>query len=58
MFELRPMGMGTPNAAVGEGEFMALFCSPKVQIAKKKDMGDLIGKWKISGNQRFGNSYF
>ncbi len=60
MFALRPIGMGTPNAAVGEGEFMALFCSPDVQIAKKKDTGDLIvnGKsveLKGSGIRIFGD---
>ena len=41
MFESRPVGLGTPQAMVGEGEFMALFCSPRVGIAKKKDGGDL-----------------
>jgi hypothetical protein len=41
MFESRPVGLGTPQAMVGEGEFMALFCSPRVGIAKKKDGGDI-----------------
>ena len=41
MFEMRPVGLGTPNAMVGEGEFMALFCSPRVGISKKKNSGDL-----------------
>ena len=42
MFELRPIGMGTPNAAVGEGEFMSVFCSPAVKIAKMKGKGDIL----------------
>ena len=25
MFELRPVGLGTPNAMVGEGEFLVIF---------------------------------
>jgi hypothetical protein len=41
MFEVRPVGLGTPNAMVGEGEFMALFCSPRVGISKKKGAGDI-----------------
>jgi hypothetical protein len=41
MFEARPVGLGTPNAMVGEGEFMALFCSPRVGISKKKNTGDI-----------------
>jgi hypothetical protein len=41
MFEQRPIGLGTPNAMVGEGEFMALFCSPRVGISKKRNSGDL-----------------
>lgn len=41
MFEMRPVGLGTPNAMVGEGEFMALFSSPRVGISKKKNSGDL-----------------
>jgi hypothetical protein len=41
MFEMRPVGLGTPNAMVGEGEFMALFLSPRVGISKKKNSGDL-----------------
>lgn len=42
MFELRPVGLGTPNAMVGEGEFLVIFASPNVWISKKKDEGDLI----------------
>jgi hypothetical protein len=41
MFSQRPVGLGTPNAMVGEGEFMALFFSPRVGIAKQKGKGDL-----------------
>ena len=41
MFEMRPVGLGTPNAMVGEGEFMALFFSPRVGISKEKNKGDL-----------------
>jgi hypothetical protein len=41
MFEMRPVGLGTPNAMVGEGEFMSLFLSPRVGISKKKNSGDL-----------------
>lgn len=41
MFEMRPVGLGTPNAMVGEGEFMSLFFSPRVGISKEKNKGDL-----------------
>lgn len=41
MFSLRPVGLGTPNAMVGEGEFMAIFSSPRVGISKKKNCGDI-----------------
>lgn len=41
MFSQRPVGLGTPNAMVGECEFMALFFSPRVGIAKQKGGGDL-----------------
>lgn len=41
MFEQRPVGLGTPNAMVGEGEFMALFSSPRVGISKEKNKGDI-----------------
>lgn len=41
MFEMRPVGLGTPNAMVGEGEFMTLFFSPRVGISKEKNKGDL-----------------
>jgi len=42
MFELRPVGLGTPNAMVGEGEFLVIFSSPNVQRTKVKDEGDLL----------------
>ena len=41
LFQHRPVGLGTPNAMVGEGEFMCLFLSPRVGIAKKKNTGDI-----------------
>lgn len=41
MFEQRPVGLGTPNAMVGEGEFMALYTSPRVKLSKVKDTGDI-----------------
>lgn len=41
LFEMRPIGLGTPNAMVGEGEFMCLFLSPRVGVAKKKNTGDI-----------------
>jgi hypothetical protein len=41
LFQLRPVGLGTPNAACGEGELMCLFGSPRVGISKVKDSGDL-----------------
>jgi hypothetical protein len=41
MFSLRPVGLGTPNAMVGEGEFMSIFSSPRVGISKKKNCGDI-----------------
>ena len=41
LFTLRPIGLGTPNAMVGEGEFMCLLLSPRVGISKKKDSGDI-----------------
>jgi hypothetical protein len=44
LFQLRPVGLGTPNAMVGEGELMFLFSSPKVGISKEKNKGDLTVK--------------
>jgi len=41
LFEMRPVGLGTPNAMVGEGEFMCLLFSPRVGISKEKNKGDL-----------------
>jgi hypothetical protein len=41
LFCLRPVGLGTPNAMVGEGEVLALFTSPRVGIAKKSGTGDI-----------------
>jgi hypothetical protein len=41
LFSSRPIGLGTPNAMVGEGEFMCLLLSPRVGISKKKDSGDI-----------------
>ncbi len=41
LFSCRPIGLGTPNAMVGEGEFMCLLLSPRVGISKKKDSGDI-----------------
>lgn len=34
-------GLGTPNAACGEGEAFLVFCSPRVNIEKKQKEGDL-----------------
>ena len=42
MFELRPVGLGTPNAMVGEAEFMLVFGSPRVGISKVKNTGDVV----------------
>jgi len=41
LFEYRPIGLGTPQAMVGEGELMCLAMSPRVGIAKKKNTGDI-----------------
>lgn len=41
MFELRPVGLGTPNAMVGEAEFMLVFGSPRVGLSKVKHSGDI-----------------
>lgn len=38
LFKLRPTGLGTPNSAVGEGEFMLSCFSPKVSKPKKGDV--------------------
>ena len=38
LFECRPIGLGTPQAMVGEGELMCLAMSPRVGIAKKKNL--------------------
>jgi hypothetical protein len=46
LFMVRSTGLGTPNAASGEGELMALMLSPDVGISKKKDAGDLTVKGK------------
>jgi len=42
MFELRPVGLGTPNAMVGEAEFMLVFGSPRVSLSKIKNTGDVV----------------
>jgi len=42
MLQLRPVGLGTPNAMVGEGEFLAVFCSPRAELSKKSNRGDII----------------
>lgn len=42
MLQLRPVGLGTPNAMVGEGEFMAIFCSPRAGLSKKSNRGDIV----------------
>lgn len=42
MLQLRPVGLGTPNAMVGEGEFMAIFCSPRAELSKKSNRGDIV----------------
>jgi hypothetical protein len=41
LFARRSTGLGTPTAACGEGELMAIVCSPRVKISKKKNEGDL-----------------
>ncbi len=41
LFHIRSFGLGTPNAASGEGELMCLILSPTVSISKKKNKGDL-----------------
>lgn len=38
LFKLRPTGLGTPNSAVGEGEFMLSCLSPKISKPKKGDI--------------------
>ena len=42
LYECCPRGVGSPRAATGEGEFMALMLSPRITLSKKKNMGDLI----------------
>lgn len=42
LFSHRSIGIGTPNAACGEGELMAIVCSPNVKILKKKNQGDIL----------------
>lgn len=39
MYKMRPIGLGTPNAACGEGEFMLQFCSPHTYIPSSGDIG-------------------
>ena len=46
LYSRRCVGIGTPNAACGEGELMAIACSPSVRVAKKKNEGDLY----VNGN--------
>ena len=38
MYLQRPIGLGTPNAACGEGEFMLQFCSPHTNIPSSGDI--------------------
>lgn len=54
LFTARPVGLGTPNAATGEGELVAVVCSPKAEVSKKKSEGDLIvnkHKVELKGDQ-------
>ena len=44
LWKKTPKGLGTPNAAVGEGELMFVFISPHISKPKK---GDLLVKNKI-----------
>ena len=41
MFQLRPVGLGTPNAMVGESEFLGLMTTVRSGVAKKKNTGDI-----------------
>jgi hypothetical protein len=38
LWKQRPVGLGTPNAAVGEGELMFLILSPSIKKNKKYDL--------------------
>ena len=38
LFECRPIGLGTPNAASGEGELMLLLSSVQITKPKKNDI--------------------
>lgn len=42
LYSVRSTGLGTPNAASGEGELMALLLSPEVSVSKRDKKGDLI----------------
>lgn len=42
LFSHRSIGIGTPRAASGEGELMAIVCSPNVKSLKKKNQGDIL----------------
>jgi hypothetical protein len=46
LYNVRSAGLGTPNAASGEGELMALMLSPDVSVSKKQNAGDLIVQGK------------
>ena len=48
LFSLRPTGLGTPNSAVGEGEFMLICLSPKISKPKKGDIQFHLGTKKVA----------
>jgi hypothetical protein len=57
LWEQRSVGLGTPNAASGEGELMFIFLSPKIKKPKKGDLvidGQKI-ELKASGARIIGN---
>lgn len=54
LFTARPVGLGTPNAATGEGELVAVICSPRADVSKKSSEGDLLingKKVELKGDQ-------
>jgi len=46
LFQCRPIGLGTPNAACGEGELMLILSSPQITRPRQNDI--MIGKKKYN----------
>lgn len=47
LFQIRPVGLGSPNSACGEGEFMLLCLSPKCRKPSRGDIEVSVGEERM-----------